>query len=364
VTSRWTLNLVLAVILLLLGWAIRNELGATRIPPTLIGAGAPEPHRIEIARSGEPTLLLERIASGWRMRTPWDIDADAQRVAALLAIRDAPLSRSVPAQALALDDLGLQPVTLNLRLDTTDFALGGLDPIEQWRYLLDGDLVHLVPDRFHQLLTAPPIDYVARHTLARDPVPVFATLDGIPLSGETLRQLESRSAERLEPLAGEIPDAAVLELGAMDGTRVRYLLSADRRRWSRPDLNLTYLFAEPPQLIEDRDAVDPTPTRAVFDRDQGGSDTTAWPERDRQDLDADPGSFGIVQPTNDPDALMNPDAPLSGHLPLGPAPAVRLRPHEPVRDPIPEPGGFGAAMLRDPPEGFGLDPFAPQPDTP
>ncbi len=57
----------------------------TRTLPTLAGSGAPEPQLIEIAREGEPTIALERLASGWRMRAPWDVDADPDRVAALLS---------------------------------------------------------------------------------------------------------------------------------------------------------------------------------------------------------------------------------------------------------------------------------------
>ncbi len=364
---RWIINLVLVLILAALGWAVRHELAVTRTLPTLAGSGAPEPHLIEIAREGEPTIALERLASGWRMRAPWDVDADPDRVAALLTIRDAPLLRSVPVQAAALDELGLDPIKLRLRLDTTDFAIGGLDPIEQWRYVMSDALVHLIPDRFQHLLIAPPIDYVARMPLPRDPVPVFATRDTVPLSGETLARLSGLVAERIEPLIGE-PTGALLALSAMDGTRVSYRVSEDGRRWTRPDLRLTYVLGEAPELIEDPSAIDPTPpvsfASGVAPIDPTGPESTSYSGSDAFAPDPEwresPGT---------PDSLMDPDAPLSGELPLGSPPEVRLRPHDVLREEVLRPEdlgqeGFEVEPGRDLPDGFGLDPFAPDPIDP
>jgi hypothetical protein len=366
VRSRWAINLVLFLILLLLTWVIRHELEVTRSPPTLVGSGLPEPHLIEIARDGELTVELERLAAGWRMRAPWDVDADPERIAALLTIREAPLLRSVPEQIAALGELGLDPVRLRLRLDTTDFAVGGLDPIHQWRYLASEGLVHLVPDRFYHLLIAPPIDYVARALLPRDPIGVFATFDAVPLSPETLDRLSALVVERVEPLTGDLTGSP-FELSAMDGTRVGYLVSEDGRRWSRPDLRLRYVLAEAPELIEDPGAVDPTPmpmtdlSTADPDRSPGSPE---WSEQDPAALDWDTGSFRTLGPSDSRDTIIDPDAPLSGDLPLGPPPEVRLRPRESARETAPESGGFGGELHRDPPAGFGLDPFAPDPDQP
>ncbi|HSO84200.1 hypothetical protein [Thiocapsa sp.] len=367
--SRWILNLVLILVLSALGWAIRHELAVTQAPATLAGAGAPDPHLIEIAREGEPTIALERLASGWRMRSPWDVDVDPDRVAALLAIRDAPLLRSVPAQAAALGELGLDPVKLRLRLDTTDIATGGLDPIEQWRYVASDDLVHLIPDRFQHLLIAPPIDYVARMPLPRDLGPVFATHDRVPLSVETLARLTGLVAERIEPLIGE-PNGTLLELSASDGTRVRYRVSEDGRRWTRPDLRLTYVLGEPPELIEDPGAIDPTPSLSVSapvsEQDAVTTDS-AWPESPSSpEADVFAPDPEWRESPGTLDSLMDPDAPLSGELPLGSPPEVRLRPHDVLREEVltrdgVEQEGFGVEEDRDLPDGFGLDPFAPDP---
>lgn len=146
----------------------------------------------------------------------------------------------------------------------------------------------------------------------------------------------------------------------MDGTRVHYLVSQDGRLWGRPDLGLTYVLAEPPTLVEDPAATDPTPAWPLSDAGAAPGETSGW-------LDAGGEANGSVA---SPDAeapvgqLIDPDAPLSGEFPLGPPPEVRLRPLRvgPAASPESEP--FDARPEREPPDGFGLDPFAPDPNAP
>jgi hypothetical protein len=378
-TGRWMLNLALLLVLLGLVWLIRVDLAATRTPPTLAGIGTPEPHLIEIARDGEPTLLLERLDSGWRMRAPWDLDADPERVAALLEIRHAPLLRSVPEQAAALDELGLEPVRLRLRLDTTDIAVGGTDPITQARYLASDGLVHLIPDHFYHRLITPPLDYVARTLFPRAAALNHATLNGASLSSETLRRIATLSAERLEPMTG-MPEGDILELRTTDGDRIPYQISADGRRWTRPDLELRYVLSEATRL-ERAAPDDPSamatsiPVAPQTNSPMSVGPETPWPSPDPLTSDWPTGSFGSDSETleaapgpDTPDAadvrdplerLMDPDAPLSGDLPLGPPPEVRLRPHVPAQDDGTDRREDDTGPRRDPPAGFGQDPFAP-----
>jgi hypothetical protein len=367
-TRRWMLNLVLLLILTGLVWLIRMDLIATRMPPTLAGIGTPEPHLIEIARDGEPTILFERLDSGWRMRAPWDLDADDGRIDALLAIRDAPLLRSVPQAAAALDELGLEPVKLRLRLDTTDIAIGRTDPIANGRYLASDGLIHLIPDRFHHLLIAPPIDYAARGLIPRATRLAFATLDDTPLSSATLERIEGLTAERLEPLTGD-PRGARLVTQTTDGQRIEYQISDDGRRWTRLDLQLRYVLSEALDL-DPATPGDPgglaaaAALHAAPEPEQGLE--AAWPIPDPASRDlaaepfaAEPNETEMSEPYDPLEPVMDPEAPLSGDLPLGPPPSVRLKPHAASEDPRPDAQEPWTELRRELPAGFGQDPFAP-----
>jgi hypothetical protein len=121
--------------------------------------------------------------------------------------------------------------------------------------------------------------------------------------------------------------------------------------------------------VKDPGAIDPTPPGT---RPRGGPTVApaiapGSPESPMQDADGfdwNPDSTDMTDPPDTSVSLMDPEAPLSGDLPLGPPPTILLRPHEEAREPVTEQGGFGAEMHRDLPEGFGLDPFAPDPDLP
>lgn len=453
-TRRWLVNLALLLVLGLVGLLIRQEWERLHLIPTL-GGGLPEPQRIEIAREGEPLIRLERLASGWHMREPFAVDADAQRVAELLTMRNAPLMRTLPARMVAMSELGLDPARLRVRFDTVEWVVGGVDPLAQWRYLAHEDLVHLVPDVFYHRLIAPAIDLVARGLLPRDAPPVFATRDAVPLDQASLQRIGAVEVERVEAMIADASDLAagvsLVELNAMDGTRFAYLVSSDGRRWVRPDLRLTYVLSEGPELVEDPQAIDPTPSQpfdTLFDslgtapalgaplpgeaqeddrawsglldpewgweqddegaggdaragaradasgEDRGSGANEGWDEEtgdaDRPVLDpdaeleqdpslegrlrgGDPGSqWGAPAPLldefSDPftpaPSLIDPDAPLSDDLPLGPPPEVRLRPF-PI-EPWPEPDQVrpGALPNREVPAGFGTDPFAPDDTSP
>jgi hypothetical protein len=360
---RWLLNLLLMLVLGLLGLEIRHELIRGGLPPTLAGIDPAELRRIEVEREGEPRILLERGPDGWRLLEPLRVDADAERVERLTAILDAPVQRSFPEQSADLAQLGLAPSKLHLRLDSLSLAFGGLDPLTQQRYVSMDGLVHLIEDRFYHLLIAPPIDYVSRSLLPAGQSPAFATLGGVPLGAASLQALAGLTAERVETLAGDLAGEP-LQVKFRDGRALRFLVSEDRRRWSRLDQRVRYVLSEGPLLELDPGAADPTPPEPVAASAPGGigglrpgdpgvlEGSGAWPP------DATAGPEDAFAPELDPDAPA-----LEGMRPA----EVRLRPdgsYDAADAREDASGGFGAEPYKEPPQGFGMDPFAPLPDDP
>jgi hypothetical protein len=216
---------------------------------------------------------------------------------------------------------------------------------------------------------------VARTLLPRDLVPVAGTLGGVTLSDATLVALQDLVAERVEPLTGEARGTPLVLSGA-DGDQLGLLISADGRRWSRPDLGLRYVLTEAPDWLLVPGMLEP-PAPALAP--SGGSpalelapihtDQWAAPTPDAGGAEAwsTDGSEGWSQPAPRPadraqDATwIDPDAPLSGDLPLGPPPEVKLRPHEALPETPPATTEPRPEPPREAPPGFGQDPFAPDP---
>ncbi|NCA72836.1 MAG: hypothetical protein EOM91_22840, partial [Sphingobacteriia bacterium] len=134
-SGRWLINGALAILLIVLGLLIRAELQRAHLVPTLTDLAAADLYRVEIDRTGEPTITLLQTAIGWRLETPFQVDADNGRVTQLLGLLEAPVERSFPAQTVDLRELGLSPARLRLRLDARELQFGDTDPVGQMRYV-------------------------------------------------------------------------------------------------------------------------------------------------------------------------------------------------------------------------------------
>lgn len=365
-TARWIANALLLLLLLGLGLAIHHVLTVTDPAQTLTGIVAADLRVITVERDGEPRIQLERAQDGWRLREPLDLDADPGQVERLLSVLTAPVQRSFPAQSASLRELGLDPPRLRLTLDNLTLGFGGLDPLGSRRYVYapaDG-LVHLIEDGVYPRLIAPPIDYYSHKLLPRGQSPIYAALNGVALSAHSLKTLTGLTAERVEPMTEDL-SGEPLQVKFGDGALLRFVVSANRRHWTRLDLKLRYVLSDSLLLELDPSAVDPGPPG--LPPSAAAPRPTAPPTRARTEPAARPtpptGAADPFAPSDEFPAMATPEPG------TGAPPVVRLSPDQPLdgnaSDPPPRnqgpPAGFGAEPYKAPPAGFGIDPFAPQP---
>jgi hypothetical protein len=244
---RWAVNLVLLMLVAALAAAMRHELASERRAGTLTGLDPNRITQVEIQRAGQPVIHLIRTAEGWRLESPYAVAANDAKVDQLVQIASTPVFRSLPESGRP-ERLGLAPARIRLTLDGLALRFGDTDPIGHRRYVAIGDRIHLIDDGFQFHLLAPATDYVSRRLLPPDFRPVAGTLDDQPLTAQTLAKLGSLIATRVIP-AGEEFSGRILSLREREtGQTIRFLISADRRRWTRVDLHLTFLLAAAPAL--------------------------------------------------------------------------------------------------------------------
>jgi hypothetical protein len=248
VTARWLVNLGLLIVVAVLGAAAYRELGPGAGPLPLTALDPAQIAAVAIERPGEPAIRLARTPDGWRMEAPYQVAADQARIAKLLQVAAAPVRRSLPPGARP-DRLGLDPARVRLALDGTPLRFGDTEPIGHWRYVAVGERIELIDDRFQHRLSAPATDYVSRRLLPPGFQADTAALDSRPLPSDALAELAGLEAARVVP-AGERLSGRILTLGETDSGRlIRFLVSADGRRWTRVDLRLTYLLAQAPAAL-------------------------------------------------------------------------------------------------------------------
>jgi hypothetical protein len=279
---RWLVNLVLAVIAGLLLLLAVSEHDRTQQQARLTPLAPEQIGRIELARDDEPEIVLERIDDIWWMRRPIAAPADAEHIGRLLPLADARSSRTLPIDAVDLEQTGLARPRLRLKLDGLELRFGATEPIGEQRYVQVGDLAHLIDDRFLPYLSAQAPSLLSRRLLPPGFNPANGSIDGRPLGPDVVAALIGIEAERVEPLAGEL-SGQLLQIESADGTSaLRFLVAEGGTRWSRLDQRLSWLFTTPPLVEADEDAGLDLPEGPPLQADPGASPGS-------QALDRNPG---------------------------------------------------------------------------
>jgi hypothetical protein len=245
--ERWAVNLLLLVLVALLAAAVRHDLESAKMDVVLTGLDPRQITRVAIERPGKPAIRLVRAPQGWQMEEPFKVAADGGRTEQLLRIAATPIHRSLPATARP-ELLGLAPARVRLTLDGLALRFGDTDPVGHRRYVAIGDQIHLIDDGFALHLTAPATAYVSRRLLPEGFRPVAGTIDGQSLSATALDGLSDLEATQVVPPEEELSGRLLSLRTGDEKSAIRFLVSADGRRWTRVDLHLSYLLATTPAL--------------------------------------------------------------------------------------------------------------------
>ena len=258
--GRWTVNLLLLILVAGLVTLARRDLERELEGQTLTGLAPADISDVALDRPGVSSMRLSRSGEGWRMEAPYVTAADGGRIDQLVGIASTPIHRVLP-RAEGLQRLGLDPPGARLILNGLELRFGDLDPIGKRRYVAIGEQVYLIDDGFQHHLTARPEDYVARNLLPHGFSPEAGSLDGLPLPPKNLNELKGLTAERIDPLGEEISGRLLSVEPSHGEDALRFILSADGRSWTRLDLRLTYLLAQPPLWSVSEEIPAPDTTR-------------------------------------------------------------------------------------------------------
>ncbi len=242
-------NLVLAVVAAALGvvawWQVDREIDAREPPLTTIDTAAVAAIQVRCAGCVERRFV--RTPHGWRMSTPYELDADPTAIARLLAIAGAPVRLREPIEAYDLAKIGLDPPTMTLELDATRIEFGTTDALRGDRYVRDGARIARVPDRFSPFLVATPESELDRRLVPSTTGLRALRIDGVDAPALATAWREIR-ATRITPTdAAASIGSRRIDLDFGDGTSRswRVLHRADGWIARREDPALDYHLAAP-----------------------------------------------------------------------------------------------------------------------
>lgn len=143
---------LLAALLGVLAWRLQPP-----PPPGLTDLQPGQIDRIEISDRSGRQILLTRQNGTWMLG---EIPASVDRIEQLLGLCITPSLKRFPAPRESLQEFGLDPPAILLKLNDLELAFGSNDPLNGWRYVQIADQIHLIGDGFHHHLSAPPSDYL------------------------------------------------------------------------------------------------------------------------------------------------------------------------------------------------------------
>lgn len=162
--SRVGLNIGLLGLVLVLGLVVWYV--STRPPPDThapLTQIRPEAvNRIEIFRHNQDHVILTGHPGQWWMREPMSIAADSFQVENLLRVLSADSLAAFPAAGKDLAAYGLADPEVRVRFNDTELAFGGMTPVDQRRYVLIDQTVHLITDMYALDLAADAPAFVSR----------------------------------------------------------------------------------------------------------------------------------------------------------------------------------------------------------
>lgn len=203
-SSRTLLNLALGVFALSLGALIWLRPGLERDtgPRPLTALDPQAVTAIALERRAAEPLAFRRDAGHWVIGDTPTVPADDFQVHTVLALVEANVVRSYPADTLDLAGLGLDPPQAGVRFDTTQLDLGNTEAIEGLRYVRRDATVYLVEDRYPHLLNAGLANFASRRLL-----PQQAAITALELPGLTLTRTDDVHWQLDPPRPGVSADA-------------------------------------------------------------------------------------------------------------------------------------------------------------
>ena len=110
-------------------------------------------NRIEVIRKGLDDFVFNKQGDTWFMQSPLEFTANNARINAMLRILTAESFGQLNPAEVELSRFELDDPLIKIKLNEHEFIFGNTDAIDQRRYVLFNDTIHLTNDSLYKQLT-------------------------------------------------------------------------------------------------------------------------------------------------------------------------------------------------------------------
>tara|TARA_B100000029_G_scaffold237403_1_gene234477 strand:- start:1627 stop:2442 length:816 start_codon:yes stop_codon:yes gene_type:complete len=109
--------------------------------------------KIEIERKNLESLSFSKKNGEWEINSPLKIQANSKRIKSILNLLTTKSYKKLNLNEVDIAQFNLRSPEVILKLDQNNFLFGTTHPIDQKRYVLFNEIIHLIDDYlFHQLM--------------------------------------------------------------------------------------------------------------------------------------------------------------------------------------------------------------------
>lgn len=227
--SSYLTNLILLVIVIALLWLSQRE-QSTEQQSSLSAMDPDTVELIQIERSGQPPIRLERQQGQWVLDKPFHARANSTRISLLLSL----LKASVHGEFQPMDPSALAQFKLNrpeviLSMNDEQFAFGGIESLSKNRYVMHRGVIYLIQDDVTPLLTASAGSFVDNRPIPsgsqikRLSLPYYADADSraelVLRDGQWQSDNAALSADSIKALVDSWQHAYAMQVHHLDETQ-------------------------------------------------------------------------------------------------------------------------------------------------
>jgi hypothetical protein len=244
-SARNLLNLALVAIAIILGLVVYFKPGLEPEPtpqPLTTLLSPEEAIGIHIDRSTrDPLSFIRRNDRWYLMGREQELPASSFQLQALLRLLETKSTSRYAAATVDLKALGLEPPQATVTIDDVEILFGNTESLENNRYALIDETVHLIGDRYQHLVNADWTNFVERKLLPADKI-----LRTLQLPDMTLT-LTDGTQWQLSPGKPDVSADAVQQL--VDHWQNASALYARRYDGSQSDETITLEFSDLPETL-------------------------------------------------------------------------------------------------------------------
>lgn len=265
-SRRALLNLGMLAAVAVLAALLYFDPGHTPPPekPAPLSLGDDAITHLEIAHRGQPAVVLDRTDTGWQMRQPYPVAANATMVKNVLDALRSPAEAVYPAGKVDPQQSGLAKPSLVVTINDRKLRFGGSEPVNHWQYLTTGDRVLMINALSFYKLRHTAADFVSRRLLPDDariqqitipshilqksgtgwtltPNDPDISADAIQGLVDAWKHAQATNVDKFDPTdAPKVSGQVDIQLVSGKALEFEIIRSARWLKLARPDLGLTY----------------------------------------------------------------------------------------------------------------------------